>query len=61
MMDTSLPFGAITFAYRPIYFNNGKMYIPQTVNMRLGEQSDGKNLLSTSWLIRLKMCSVLSN
>ena len=33
-----LPFGAITFAYRPIYFNNGKMYIPQTVNMRLGNK-----------------------
>lgn len=33
-----LPFGAITFAYRPIYFNNGKMYIPQTINMRLGNK-----------------------
>ena len=33
-----LPFGAITFVYRPIYFNNGKMYIPQTINMRLGNK-----------------------
>ena len=54
-----LPFGAITFAYRPIYFNNGKMYIPKPSNMRLGNKSDGKISCLTSWLIRLKMCSVL--
>lgn len=33
-----IPFSSISFAYHPMYFNNGQLYIPQSINMRLGNE-----------------------